>query len=551
MSERPKTLSRLDAVKGREALYLSKYWKEHKDNIHDFFFKMIEAKTLAKLTSNASEICIRLAKQYRMAPNEYCDRVIKQGYLNLEKGFELVNDAKSAKEKKTQFLDFIQLYFDFVSKNAKESSASPDQIAKIFASLESNDQFRPFAQGLLGEKYDSKECSKYFYPQLIYFFGRFFDVYDGSIQGRLVSEAMEAIEKEHKTDHVQKLKSDPSKLSSTWSKANSSAPIGPTPVFSYDRNEEPSNPQVEETLESLSEAFINAKLDLTALYRHKGEEFLEKWSQISEEEKKKWMDISRANVESRAEMGMMYCPEINGTDLSKNGGKAMLDMLEECRNYADNISVLDDFVNKIWLAMKAKGIESKKGLLTIAFSRRWTLCTFCVNVIVETLQLAGQSSEESSTETPNSVPTPSFEQIVDKALSSIVKDLPKKDKSNPLERADPALKKCAYSKCNNRETATQKFQVCGKCKAVDSVVPYCSRNCQAKHWNQDNHKAVCGIRKEPELKTSDRVETIEEEVDREEREEKAMEEAMEEFRIRKREAEEMRQKMRKDQNKTN
>lgn len=54
-------------------------------------------------------------------------------------------------------------------------------------------------------------------------------------------------------------------------------------------------------------------------------------------------------------------------------------------------------------------------------------------------------------------------QIVEKTISTLATEgetpLPKRDRSNPLERVDPNLKKCAYSKCSNRETAEKKFQV--------------------------------------------------------------------------------------------
>lgn len=99
-------------------------------------------------------------------------------------------------------------------------------------------------------------------------------------------------------------------------------------------------------------------------------------------------------------MGVMYCPEMNAVELAEDGGKGMMRMMEECRGFNQDISQLDPFVSKIWMAMKAKGIESKKALITIIYSRRyvwlrkkilrnfrWTLLVFCVNVIVEALQL--------------------------------------------------------------------------------------------------------------------------------------------------------------------
>jgi hypothetical protein len=95
-------------------------------------------------------------------------------------------------------------------------------------------------------------------------------------------------------------------LKDTWSKANTAAPAGPAEAFHYDRNEDASNPQLEETLEALAEAYENARLDLQALYNYKGKDFIEKWNKISQEERKGWMNIVRSNVVARAEVSTKY-----------------------------------------------------------------------------------------------------------------------------------------------------------------------------------------------------------------------------------------------------
>jgi hypothetical protein len=70
------------------------------------------------------------------------------------------------------------------------------------------------------------------------------------------------------------MKSSPSTLKSTWEKSTSNVPMGPAETLSsYDKTEEGSNPAIEEQIESLSEAYYNAKLDFQALYNYKGEEF--------------------------------------------------------------------------------------------------------------------------------------------------------------------------------------------------------------------------------------------------------------------------------------
>jgi hypothetical protein len=94
----------------------------------------------------------------------------------------------------------------------------------------------------------------------------------------------------------------------------------------------------------------------------------------------------------------MYCPELNSDDLIKEDGKGLLDLITECNKFTADISQLDPFLTKISLAMKTKGIQNKKGLLTIIYSRRWCLCAFCVNAIAEVLELGKESENSNSTE---------------------------------------------------------------------------------------------------------------------------------------------------------
>lgn len=141
--------------------------------------------------------------------------------------------------------------------------------------------------------------------------------------------------------------------------------------------------------------------------------------------------------------------------------------------------------------MKMKGNYSKKTLLTIIYSRRWVLCTFCVNLIMELLQLGKE--EENSKETENKG---TIEDVLKESFKQLSPLLPEKDKSNPIESIKDSkiisknfyFRKCGYFNCPNKETEENKFKVCGKCKKV----PYCSRLCQQKHWKQD-HKDKCQL----------------------------------------------------------
>jgi hypothetical protein len=193
----------------------------------------------------------------------------------------------------------------------------------------------------------------------------------------------------------------------------------------------------------------------------------------------------------------MYCPEINEEDLSKDEGEALLVHLEECTQFGEQIDKLDTFCEKISLSMKKKGNHSQKTLLTVMYSRRWVFCTFYVQLFFDVLKLG----EESDKKEENASKPKSMDEIIENTFSNLTKEtpLPEKDKSNPLEskttnkekNEENAFKVCSSKTCMKRESKTEKFQVCGKCKAQGMFVSYCSRECQAAHWKQ-GHKEECG-----------------------------------------------------------
>lgn len=71
------------------------------------------------------------------------------------------------------------------------------------------------------------------------------------------------------------MKRDPKTLKETWQTTHSSTPIGPSEPFNYQGLEdpEPSNPALEEEIESLKEVEENGRLDIQALWNYKGQEF--------------------------------------------------------------------------------------------------------------------------------------------------------------------------------------------------------------------------------------------------------------------------------------
>ncbi|KAJ6240151.1 deformed epidermal autoregulatory factor 1 [Anaeramoeba flamelloides] len=53
---------------------------------------------------------------------------------------------------------------------------------------------------------------------------------------------------------------------------------------------------------------------------------------------------------------------------------------------------------------------------------------------------------------------------------------------------DAELKECSF--CKKRENKSNEFLVCKRCMMAERIVPYCSKECQKKHW--DHHKKTCG-----------------------------------------------------------
>jgi hypothetical protein len=119
-------------------------------------------------------------------------------------------------------------------------------------------------------------------------------------------------------------------------------------------------------------------MDLKALWNYKGKEFSEAWQQMDNAKRTSVLDEVRKNVAYKLEVtldvkmplitrkaAIMYCPEINTEDLLKDNGKPVLDMMDLCYHYTDDISKLDSFTSVVAMQMKAKKMKSRKALITI------------------------------------------------------------------------------------------------------------------------------------------------------------------------------------------
>jgi len=215
--------------------------------------------------------------------------------------------------------------------------------------------------------------------------------------------------------------------------------------------------------------------------------------------KKKFILLSRDNI-INSSAALMYCPELNSEDLSKNKGKSLLDLMQQCFSFTNDVSKLDNFTSAVAMQMKAKNMLTKNSILTILYSRRYTLCLFCVNIIMEVLQL-GQTQE--STSTLESIATTSVNNILPKSEKRVheinevdinTEEISENVKATTISSStvDPTQqRKCKF--CGKLDSDT-KFMICGTCKKANIITPYCSRECQTNDWKA-GHKKQCGTMK--------------------------------------------------------
>jgi len=149
----------------------------------------------------------------------------------------------------------------------------------------------------------------------------------------------------------------------------------------------------------------------------------------------------------------------------------MLDLIQECTGYTDDISQLDNFLSQLAVQLKERK-AGKRTFAIIIYSRRWGLCKFCVTMICHVLNLGNDESVEPSED-------------INQLASSVLPNSPKTT-TNPI-----TTRRCSNPSCSISEGKGNLFKVCGKCKSIGIQIPYCSVACQQKHWAI--HKKQCAI----------------------------------------------------------
>lgn len=200
-------------------------------------------------------------------------------------------------------------------------------------------------------------------------------------------------------------------------------------------------------------------------------------------------------------------------------------MVNECHNYTNDVSKLDSFTSQISLKLKARG-PSKRSLAIIVYGRRYTRELFCINMVMEVLDLGKQENTGVSEDThsvydiaeksvksklPEKIERPQASD--DESSSDSEEENEKKETNKPIPKSShtvtkkpepriqeikdtpstvpstTGLRKCTNSSCSNVESGQTKFEVCGYCKKKQITIPYCSRTCQQKDW--PIHKSTC------------------------------------------------------------
>lgn len=123
-------------------------------------------------------------------------------------------------------------------------------------------------------------------------------------------------------------------------------------------------------------------------------------------------------------------------------------------------------------ASEKSGAKKEEGIVEmITICRQFMLLTYVSKVISSVLEIP-------------------FEELA--PVTSLLAPLKEKagPKTGSLFEQSPDLRMCANPECEKFEATEKSFQVCSFCRRVGRIVPYCSRECQAKDWNE--HKKLCG-----------------------------------------------------------
>lgn len=195
--------------------------------------------------------------------------------------------------KSTSYLGFMDIFFKIINDG---NAQNIEDLTKLFMDSENQKPLNShvevnlnnqkifffqfnllnFQKALLKDKnYDKAAAAKWLYPSLLFTFSYTFSLYDEYFQAAM------KLQKERENEHLKNSKQSLN-LKQIWEKVQSSMPSGPPEPFSYNQFEdlEPSNPQQEEEVNTLSEFAEETRMDFQAIWNFKKDEFLGKLLEI-------------------------------------------------------------------------------------------------------------------------------------------------------------------------------------------------------------------------------------------------------------------------------
>mmetsp|Transcript_21837 Transcript_21837/g.24377 ORF Transcript_21837/g.24377 Transcript_21837/m.24377 type:complete len:429 (+) Transcript_21837:37-1323(+) len=190
MAERT-PLSRLEADFFTKNLHYATNWQcEHASNFRKFLTDLILPDTLQKICENASTLCMKFNEKIGWISADYNADTIKYTYAKLQEKLKencgLLADLAEA---------YFQIYTQQLETLSKEPARNELKEIKVFWARPNlkTDAADTILKGIMGDKFTEEGMRQNFYPQLLLFYLRIFDVYDRSIQGMTVSQCINKI----------------------------------------------------------------------------------------------------------------------------------------------------------------------------------------------------------------------------------------------------------------------------------------------------------------------------------------------------------------------
>jgi len=156
------------------------YWQEHEENFQAMIEQLLSPETLGKLAENSGSLTCRLNVVMKCVPEKYNSEVIAPVYARMA---QLLCSGE-----KHVLLMAMQGFFETLHDAKDRVDAS---LGDLFCEEAGRMRMLPFLQMVFPAGFDEKQALSVFVPQLTFYWLRYLHVYDGSMKGNSVEEALE------------------------------------------------------------------------------------------------------------------------------------------------------------------------------------------------------------------------------------------------------------------------------------------------------------------------------------------------------------------------